>query len=517
MGEISRRTALKAAGLAGMGLLAGCNSPSPMNPTTSSTGTPTASSPATATPIPPAATHVPSTETLTPDVPLAEDGPWFVFSTTNSDRLNKLWAVNADGSGLTQLTGDTYITTGYDLKTAISPASGHVVFVSQSSLRAYDPTLHLLWLPNGEDTIITRLMAPDAALGAGGIQDPFMWAIAAVEAEGGLAWSPDGAQLAFIGAQDGPTADLYVYSVGDGSITRLSSGASQACGPTWSLDGQYIVHGGAGTVDLGGQGNLNSTGVWAARADGSGIIDLYQPHSTGETFSGWTGPHTFLVYSQMPDSGPGNLRTFNIDTGQSISIWPDPLFPDGANGPGIFAWDPDGGTVLILVDHLNSSASLREGMYLTDVNGTSPRFLDNRVGYPVWMPELGAFFVEAADGVIRISPTGEVETGGLPDLGRYVSPLMHVRDLAWSPDGTWWAWPGSAGLWIGPIGEDAPMQVSDQVVKYATWSPDGQNVLFFTHSALYVVGRTGGQPALLSNRLLFNTYYGAGWVMSAAR
>ena len=166
-----------------------------------------------------------------------------------------------------------------------------------------------------------------------------MRAAFAVSAEDSLAWSPDGTRLAFIGAQDGPTADLYVYSASDGSITRLSSGSSQAYQPTWSPDGQYIVHGGSGAMDLTGQGSFNTEAIWAARSDGSAIINLYQPESSGESFCGWTDLHTFLVYSWLPDGRPGNLRTFNIDTGKSISVWPGSLFPDGASGPGIFAWD----------------------------------------------------------------------------------------------------------------------------------------------------------------------------------
>ena len=240
-----------------------------------------------------------------------------------------------------------------------------------------------------------------------------------------------------------------------------------------------------------------------------------QPQKDSPLLSGWTDLHTFLVYSWLPDGGPGNLRTFNIDTGKSISVWPGSLFPDGASGPGIFAWDALSATALIPVKHLNASTRFQEGIYLADLHGGGAQQISDAEsqGYPVWMPELGAFFLETSEGIIRILPSGEVVAGALPDLGRYVR--MPIRSLVWAPDGMWWAWGGTAGLWIGSTADNAPVQVSDQVVQYATWSPDGQNVLFFTRNSLYIVGRTGEPPRLLANGLSFKSDNSAEWVQPA--
>ena len=61
-----------------------------------------------------------------------------------------------------------------------------------------------------------------------------------------VAWQPgDGRLLAFIGASNGPTADLYLYDTQTREITQLTDGPSQAVLPVWSPDGQYILHLGA--------------------------------------------------------------------------------------------------------------------------------------------------------------------------------------------------------------------------------------------------------------------------------
>ena len=54
-----------------------------------------------------------------------------------------------------------------------------------------------------------------------------------------VAWQPgDGRLLAFTGAINGPTSDLYLYDTQSGEFTQLTDGPSQAIAPSWSPDGQ---------------------------------------------------------------------------------------------------------------------------------------------------------------------------------------------------------------------------------------------------------------------------------------
>ncbi|HKZ24582.1 MAG TPA: hypothetical protein VJ398_02195, partial [Acidimicrobiia bacterium] len=75
-----------------------------------------------------------------------------------------------------------------------------------------------------------------------------------------MAWSPDGRQLAFMGLMEGPTADLYLYSLEDGQIRWLSSGPAHAIRPSWSPDGDYIVH--HGVLGMGTGAGFSVTGAW---------------------------------------------------------------------------------------------------------------------------------------------------------------------------------------------------------------------------------------------------------------
>ena len=72
-----------------------------------------------------------------------------------------------------------------------------------------------------------------------------------------MAWSPDGSQLAFIGAVNGPTSDLYVYDLAEDQVRQLTDGLAHAANPIWSPDGKHIFH----------QGIIFSFGSGVAKSD----------------------------------------------------------------------------------------------------------------------------------------------------------------------------------------------------------------------------------------------------------
>ena len=446
---------------------------------------------------------------------LHASGPWLIFTTGHQDEsagswvINGLWAVNPDGSGLKQLISDANLKAPQNLQAAVSPSGGHIAYISAKTGTGYENlTLHLLSLPGGGDKIITPLTNKDTEPGPdnSNSSDSSIRATYAIVAEGSLAWSPDGTRLAFVGAQDGPTADVYVYTLADGSVERLTSGSSQAYNPTWSPDGKYVVHSGAGMKGI-GQGYFNTEGVWAAPADGSKVITLYQPHSSGETFVGWAGSHTFLVYSYA-SSGPRDLRTFNIDSLQTTTVWSDAMCQYGENSPAEVAFDPASGAVLIPVEpYITSNApDLQTGMYLANTNGAKPKHISDLVGRdPVWSKQAGVFFAKTDKGAVEVKPDGVVTQLPAPIA---VRPVL-------SPDAHAWLWASDGfndvplGLWIGAVGPEAPSQVLNARVVYAAWSPDGQNILFVQSAAskdlqLYRVARPDGKPILIHQDVTTN-------------
>jgi len=127
-----------------------------------------------------------------------------------------------------------------------------------------------------------------------------------------LVYSPDGRTLAFIGFMTGPSADLYSYSLDKDKVVHLSGGPSQAYYPLWSPDGKYIMHFGVTTFGTGA--GYTTSGMWAARANNSGVITLPNPTGGGDTVVGWPDAYTFLLYSFNIACGPNNLRTVNIES-----------------------------------------------------------------------------------------------------------------------------------------------------------------------------------------------------------
>ena len=127
-----------------------------------------------------------------------------------------------------------------------------------------------------------------------------------------FAWSPDGGRLAFIGAQEGSSADLYEYYRVNGQVMRLTDGPDQAYRPLWSPDGAWIVHGAAGSFGSGA--GYGVTGFYAARADGGGIISLYDigERSGDEVGAGWLDDHTLVAHTWFADCGPQNLRLVDL-------------------------------------------------------------------------------------------------------------------------------------------------------------------------------------------------------------
>jgi hypothetical protein len=138
-----------------------------------------------------------------PEAPLSDNGPWLLFSAEDG-----LWALNPDGSGLTHLTHEP-LAAPRDLRAGISPSGHHLAFVTTTDKgNLTGLRLKLLSLPGGEVQEITPLTSPSTEPNPEDwgedawekVTDPAYNAARAVTVGNGVAWSPDGSKLAFIGA-----------------------------------------------------------------------------------------------------------------------------------------------------------------------------------------------------------------------------------------------------------------------------------------------------------------------------
>ena len=276
--------------------------------------TQTSSSPMEVSPTPETEHTAPEGIQREPDQSLSNEGPWWVFST-----MDGLFAINSDGSGLTQFYQGP-INMPYNRRILPAPNSGQIAFITSNDV--YNTTLRITSFPMTDLITEIPLTSIESEPGVGAMPgDPEVEAVRAMTEVQNLAFSPDGRSLAFMGAIDGPTSDLYLFSLDNHLITRLTSGPSQGYQPVWSPDGKYIVH--TGVSVFGSGAGYTMEGIWAARADDSGVVTLYDPtEDSGEDIIGWVDNQTFLVYSWNMSSGLNNLRTYNIETGEINVVWP---------------------------------------------------------------------------------------------------------------------------------------------------------------------------------------------------
>ncbi|MEE9512881.1 MAG: hypothetical protein V3V46_02290, partial [Anaerolineales bacterium] len=362
-----------------------------------------------------------------PDRLLSEEGPWWVFSTPDGH-----YAINPDGSGLTQFYSEP-INYPHLSQIRIAPSGGHIAYLTGNDV--YNTTLRVNEFPWQKLVIEKPLTSDSSEPGPDSMPgDPEMEAVRAMVDAPSMAFSPDGRYLAFMGAIDGPTSDLYLLSLDNYQTTRLTSGPSQGYQPVWSPDGKYIVHTGAGTFGTGA--GYAMEGVWAAAADDSGVVTLYDPSGSGsEVIVGWVDNRTFVVHSWDPICGAKDLRTYNIETGKSVVLWPEYF--------GSVAFDPENAVAVVGVSFADCNSDGQAGLFRVPADGDpSLRIVEDRPRQIVWSPEANLFLASTEYGSIAIAPSGEFINLDQPQSADPLPVVAHgSRDLAWPGD----------SLWVGPM------------------------------------------------------------------
>jgi Tol biopolymer transport system component len=198
----------------------------------------------------------------------------------NSSNTN-IWVVNADGSGtaipLTKLTA------GNSFYQAWSPDGNKIAFASQGALDDSDAlntnSTFNIWVAKADGSGAATPLTMLTALGALSFQP---------------VWSPDGTKIAFasLRAFDGsnnPNTNLiqniWVMNA-DGSqptpLTQLTAADAASFDPVWSPDGGKILFDSRRSLDGSDALNTNFTSnIWLVNSDGSGAIPLTKITSSG--------------------------------------------------------------------------------------------------------------------------------------------------------------------------------------------------------------------------------------------
>ncbi|HEY6584811.1 MAG TPA: DNRLRE domain-containing protein, partial [Gaiellaceae bacterium] len=219
------------------------------------------------------------------------DGTKIAFESNRSGNYD-IWAMNADGTGQTNLTN----VAGNDVSAAWSPNGSRIAFDSDRTGNRDVFTM----LANGTDQINLTASSP------GLDTDPD--------------YSPDGARILFV-SDRGPFTSVWTMDTGGGSTVNVTSASIYDADPSWSPDGSHIVF----TRDAGGQ----TFNLWTARADGTAKLRLTDA-SGGQrnSFPDWGSrpaeqtvtlepvADTF-VRAGDPDTAHGTATTFDVHAGAS--------------------------------------------------------------------------------------------------------------------------------------------------------------------------------------------------------
>jgi hypothetical protein len=418
--------------------------------------TPTDESPAEETAPPTEPPTSPDTPTSPPEAGvLNAGGPWLLIETPEG-----WWAANPDGTAITQLTE-------VDYKDAIQPGGNLIAFITPAFSIHYNVyqnmALNTLSLPDGKVTKITDLTSPEteayAEEGPGTLNFD---ALRAVRDQRSFAWSPDGTRLAFTGAMDGPTADIYLYTLASGEIQRVSRDEAENYDPYWSPDGAHLLY--FGTDHFGVGAGFETTGVWSARGDGTNVTRLYVPERKGlnEELVGWLDATTAVMYSWW---GHRNLRLFDVVSTETVVLEEERFIAaaaiSGQHGAVLFAND--------------------SGLYRLTADERTPVLLSTDPVAGIWLrnPEASHFNVRFENG--SVATFGNVDSGQT-DLEYQVSPInVSAGSLDVAEYGLIWAWTstdaGQPGVWITGPGMEIGQIYSGEAFA-PIWDADN-NLLFF--------------------------------------
>lgn len=338
----------------------------------------------------PEPTATPAPESLNPA------GPYLMFSGKSG-----IWIANPDGTFLTQVTN---IEPGLrDLRNAVSPDGRKLALVVETG---EEIELRLVSIPDGGSKVVAKLSSmgmDEASMNPEESKSAAALSILYYEA---AAWSPgDGRYLAFVGAINGNSSDLYVYDTQTEEITQLTDGPSQAIIPIWSPDGRYIYHFGVSWVPpFGGAlvGYTRMDGAYAVRLSDGEIIDQPKPKTSHFAFIDWQDATHYIMYDADDACNSINLRSVDVETAKATPLMKYSFYFGAAQSP-------ENGALLFSGDSACSS-SLGDGLYLLNKGESEPLKLSDTKAYEVsWLPESKVFWAYpeglfSADGSTRYDP-----------------------------------------------------------------------------------------------------------------
>ena len=293
-----------------------------------------------------------------------------------------IWISKPDGSSLTKLTD-----LGIDrinLSRVRSPNGDRMALIVQT-----DKGLDLVevLIPGGETKTIVHLYGITNDELTANPTSTRAFTAYAIRDYDNVAWQPGGRYLAFVGAMDGPTSDLYLYDTESGGIRRLTDGESHAVFPTWSWDGEFILlYGVSWKGPFGGAilGHDHIDEVASVRVDTGQGFTLPAPKSVALNFVGWQDERHYITYDSDETCYSQNLRSVDVVTGESTPLMEASFSYE-------IAYSLYG--AFLFAGAAGCPSSPGEGTFLLPPGHTTPiKLFEEKVSEVSWVPEIQAFY-----------------------------------------------------------------------------------------------------------------------------
>src|SRR6266566_2876467 len=300
---------------------------------------------------------------------------------SNRDGDFDIYVMNADGSGVTNLTNNT--------------------------VPEFDP----VWSPNGKQLTFGRISGNGAAVVVINVDGSGEKVLTNNGFPG--AWSPDGRQIAF--SRNG---DVYVMNVDGSGVTQLTHDGTAS--PTaWSPNGKQIAF----TSYRSGNSD-----IYVMNVDGSGVIQLTNDPATdfGDR-AGWSPDGKRFVFSSTRDGGDIDIFVMNSD-GSGVT----PLTQNDGIADDDPVWSPDGKKIAF---HSTRDGG-DEDIFVMNTDGTDVIPLTNNTALADGTPIFDAVPVWTASasgggGPCLAPPAGLRSWWPLDGDLRDISGANHGLDVFW--------------------------------------------------------------------------------------
>ena len=315
-------------------------------------------------------------------------------------------------------------------------------------------------------------------------------------------WSPDGGKMAFIW-DDGGIKDIWVVSLSDGKLSKVSHSRGEIGRPLWSPDGRELIYVQEGGLYSWKDSQEESVPVEGAPEGISSDFDI-SPDGRSLVFS----KNGDLWLFSLPDK-----RSFQLTAGGRMEFSPR-FSPDGNRIAFISSSPPQPvsevpaqltGTKLAFLYFRRSSADVG----IISTSGGNPLWVAQSEANefnPVWSPDSRMLAVErrTEDCKHREIWVRDLAMGGerlvfQESTDKWIYEMG--RGLFWSPDNSAIAFLSDHDGWahlytVTPDGEKMSQLTSGEYeVSYPAWSPDGSQIAFTSNQGSIIERNIWVMPA----------------------